>query len=912
MILSGLTIVVGLASIGVNRLLIRSQDQVLKESIAVIERTERVGRDVDRAAALVEQLAKAATEAEVPRISGAVAAAITDIEAGIAEMRRFLTGRAGTLTDAEEARLLAAEMTLSVRRLDRLQAVIGKEKLRLETAAERLVALTVAGTNLARLRITAGIWELYRAPVGQSPRPLLDHLADRDFFVLERLGDLSEATARLTQLVGQIVDAGNAGVIDDLEAGFSEALSLAQARTGYLPAASGATAANREFAVFARALGPDGLIAVRREQLATSLGLEALSVKLDQKLAVLADEAQQGRNATRAQMQARIADAGWWAMGLTAALAAIVVLAVLAGYLVWSRTRSGVVLRMGMVAERMVQVARGETGEAMRISGHDEIGQLEKSLNVLRRRTDEAMRLRQSLETAVLERTADVVAEMKLANAARAEAEELSIAKTRFLARMSHEIRTPLNGVIGLLDLLVAEDGTPARRARLETALTSARDLQAMTEDILSFSVGEEWRGHGTVAAFDPAALARGLGDHLQVLAQAKGLLPVVRVRDLPPVLMGDAGRIRQVLVNLISNAVKYTDAGEVRLEVSHRPLPFDDHEIAFRVADTGPGMTAEETRHAFDVYGRTADARRKGLPGVGLGLAIVRQLTDAMGGELRVSTAPGQGSSFTLVLRLREGDASALIAAPGGDLPHAVPQMPGLAVLVVDDHPVNRLVARGYLERMGAAVTEAGSGAEALARAADGNFDAILIDLDLPDMRGEEVVANIDRKGARLAIFTADLVRDDAETRVRFGVDHVLTKPLSPRALAGLLEGGAETTARPAADDPLEASLRDDMANLGAELAADIVAAFLTDLVKARDDLVAATDPETRRRIAHRLKGAASNFGLLALCDLLQRIEKGDDAALSALPAEAEAADARLRAVAARIGLQPDGAAKQ
>ncbi|MFD1810419.1 sensor histidine kinase [Gemmobacter lanyuensis] len=279
----------------------------------------------------------------------------------------------------------------------------------------------------------------------------------------------------------------------------------------------------------------------------------------------------------------------------------------------------------------------------MPISGQDEIGGLEQALNILRARAIEAADLRNRLEAAVLDRTADVVAEMQSANAARADAEAQSRAKTHFLARMSHEIRTPLNGLIGLLDLLAGDERDAKRRARLEVALTSARDLQAMTEDILAFSVTEDGQDQAERDPFDPVALARGLGAHLEVLAANKGLRAEVEIDPaLPPALLGAAPKIRQVMMNLLSNAVKYTAQGGVTLSVTAHPAPDGQHEIAFAVRDTGPGMTAEETRHAFDIYGRSRSARQNGVVGVGLGLAIVRQLTDAMGA--RCMFRPGRG----------------------------------------------------------------------------------------------------------------------------------------------------------------------------------------------------------------------------------------------------------------------------
>ena len=908
MVLSGLTILVGLTSISVNRFLVTSHEQVLTESIAIIRRAERVGLDADLAGTLAAQLARAGTEADVTRSANALSVQIDRITSGITDLRHFLTETGGDPTETAEVRAMVAQLAHTVRQKNRLAAAAQAERAGLEDAAERLTQLISAQTDLARLRITAGIWQIYAAPLGQDLRPLLDQLADVDFFAFERIRDLAEATAGLSRAVQQIGDTGTETDLPLLRTQLEDSVALAQARIGYLPSDLAVQSAGQDLAQFRGTLGNRGMIALRGEELSALTALSALEKDLNARLDVLTAEARRGQEAARALMQGRIADAGWQATMLTIALALILVGGVLAGYLVWARTRRGVVSRLGVVAERIVQVARGDTGARMPISGHDEIGRLEKAVNVLRRRTDDALRLRQSLEQAVLARTADVVAETRSANMARAEAEEESRAKTHFLARMSHEIRTPLNGVIGLLDLHAAEESDPARRARLQTALTSARDLQALTEDILTFSSGEETAAQTRLGAFDPARLAQGLAEHLQVLARTKGLLVTVQIAEtMPPALLGEAARIRQVMVNLISNAVKYTHKGEVRLLVSHRASAGGRmHDIALSVVDTGPGMTAEETRHAFDIYGRTVDARRRGLAGVGLGLAIVRQLTDAMGGELRVSSTPSRGSSFTLALRLPSADPASLISDEHGEASFA-----GLGVLVVDDHPVNRLVARGYLERMGCTVAEAATGAEALVLAQDGRFDAMLIDLDLPDMRGEEVAAQITRNGARVVVATADLVRDDADTRARFGVDHVLTKPLSPRALTAVLSG---VSSQPKPDDnPPEAALRADIADLGGDLVTSIVTEFLADLAAAVPAILAEDSADQRCRAAHRLKGSASNFALHDLCGLLQRIQSDDAVALDRLLPAADQAAATLRAAARQAGLQlPPDTAKQ
>lgn len=909
MVLSGLSILVGLVSVAVNSYLVRSQGHVLAESIAIIERTERVVLDADLAVTLAGRLATAATPREVAEMEGTLGKRIGRIESDVIAMRLFLTGATGEMSEARRAQDLALRMGEAVRRLQSLDASISASKARLVAAGLRLTDLVSTQKTLARLRITAGIWEMYSAQ-DNAVRRGLDRLADSDFFAFERLDELSAAVGGMIRLVQALGGGATTEPLSAWSAGFGASLDLAEARTPFMPSAAARRMAEDILRLLATAREEEGLAALHRTRLSATAGLDTLSTQLQQTLRSLAAAAVDGRTQVRARMQDGVAAAGRQAVLLTAGLAAAVVMSLAAGYLVWARTRIRVVLRLNAVAERIVAVARGETGRAMPISGHDEIGRLEKSINVLRRQVQEAAGLRKSLEAAVLARTADVVEEMRSANAARAEAEELGRAKTHFLARMSHEIRTPLNGLIGMLDLLLPDEPDPSRRSRLHAALTSAHDLQTMTEDILAFSSGEDRTDSARLIPFDPALLAGELAEHLRVLAEAGKLDAVVDIAaTLPPVLVGDAARIRQVIVNLISNAVKYTPSGEVRLIVSHRALASPgQHEIAFTVSDTGPGMTPEEVRDAFDIYGRTVDARRRGLPGVGLGLAIVRQLTDTIGGELRIATHVGQGSSFTLALKLAEASADSLTETTAMQPPPS-----GLEVLVVDDDLVSRLVARGYLERLGARVTEAASGEEALAEAERARFDAILLDLNLPGQRGEEIAARIQRKGARVALLTADPVRNDAASHARFHVDQVLHKPVSSRALAAFLAEDAGAPSQTVAADSPEGVLRADIADMGLEAVGEIVSAFLDDLAEAVPQLLAPCDPDRRKRLAHRLKGAAANFALRDLCALLGRIEGGDAGAPAALPEAAAGAVAQLRGAAGRAGLPlSSGAAKQ
>ena len=276
-----------------------------------------------------------------------------------------------------------------------------------------------------------------------------------------------------------------------------------------------------------------------------------------------------------------------------------------------------------------MRVAGGDYAQKVPLTGHDEIGRMEKALNILRRRAADSEKLRANLADAVLERTGDVVREMHAANAARAEAESANRSKTEFLARMSHEIRTPLNGVIGLLGLLEADETDADRRARIAMTLGSAQDLLAITNDILTFSSSDDPRAAVAPVHFETRTMTGQMAEYLQAMAAPAGLATDVDFRaQIPPVLIGDAVKIRQVVTNLLSNAVKYTPQGSVSLSVDFATdAATGTSALSFVVSDTGVGMTVPELDHAFDVYARTDQMRHSGVEGVGLGLPIARQL---------------------------------------------------------------------------------------------------------------------------------------------------------------------------------------------------------------------------------------------------------------------------------------------
>lgn len=841
--MGALALMVGLAAIAVNRHMARSHAALIDDSLPAVELASRIGATSEVVGSLANAFVQADSNDDLDRISGALGRAVNGIETGAARLRQMAPAAVLPPMAVPPAGRIVARMTEAGHAELRLVEDIAGEQARLAGMGERLEAVIAAETDLARLRVTSAVAGLYARP-GTDARPALDALADRYFFAFERVAELARLADALRLDLAGVSGIGTAQALEQARQRIDARLTRAERRLDYLPTETARQETAALLAAYRDTLAPGGL--------------------LDRQSRALSFQARQARDAVQAAALERIDAVDRQASRLTGALLVLAALAVAAGAVLWTYARRQLVARLSNLSQRIVAVAGDDYGAPLPITGHDEIGRMEKALNILRGRARDAARLRANLEEAVIARTGDVVAEMRASDAARAEADAANRAKTEFLARMSHEIRTPLNGIVGMLDLLRDEVSDAHVRERLQSVHRSARDLVEMTNDILHFASSSDRANRGNPVHFRLREVVGQLGHQLQSLAAAKGLEVAVDVAEpAPPLLYGDVVKIRQVVGNLISNAVKYTARGRVTLSVDYAADPESSQPVvSFLVADTGAGMTQEGIDRAFDAYSRTQEARRAGIEGLGLGLAISRTLTESLGGVLSVESQPGAGSRFTLTVPLEVGDEEqtpdeeqAPVAGDGG------------AVLVIDDHAVNRMVARGYLERLGCRVVEAGTGEDGLKAGLETRFDLVLIDLDLPDMDGAEVAARIAvRDGAeapRLAALTAHLVEGNAEERARLGVARILAKPISPRALAEVL-AGLGTAAMPDREDPgtdpIEDSLRADMVDPGPETTAEIVTGFLEDLPAALGAIRNAA-PGDRARPAHRLKRAGGEF---------------------------------------------------
>ncbi len=443
--------------------------------------------------------------------------------------------------------------------------------------------------------------------------------------------------------------------------------------------------------------------------------------------------------------------------------------------------------------------------------------------------------------------------------AARAEAEANAAAKQNFLALMSHELRTPMHGVLGLLEVLEMGDPRAEQRRPLALMRHSATDMLRLLDDILDVSRLDAGRMALEAAPFDVRATVSAAIATLAEAAAAKQL-PVIT--DLPRRAvwrLGDAMRVRQVVLNLLGNAIKFTTAGEVRVA-----LHAARDAITITVSDTGPGIAPEAQVLLFNPFTQADDSTSRRFGGSGLGLSIVRGLARQMGGDVALDSAPGQGARFTVRLALPVVAAVRVAPPKPRDLPRAGG---GLRLVIADDHPINRAVLLRQLAELGITADAAADGDAALALWRRHRPPAVLLDLRMPGLDGFAVARAIraeEPRGARtlLVAVSAEAMKRERDACLEAGMDAVLSKPVSMAQLADAL-APVLATADALVDRARLAALADD-----AGLRQAILTRFAQGAEADIAAILAAPDARALRDAAHRLRGAAAMAGAMVLSE--------------------------------------------
>ena len=462
--------------------------------------------------------------------------------------------------------------------------------------------------------------------------------------------------------------------------------------------------------------------------------------------------------------------------------------------------------------------------------------------------------------------------------------ERASAAKTEFVANMSHDIRNPLNGIVGISLALEQSKLDAQQRGLVSTLRECTTYLSSLVEDVLDFASIEAGKIDLRPAPFDPAQLLRSIVATLQSDTAARGASLHVEIDPaVPAAIVGDAGRIQQILVNYTSNALKYA-GGRIELVVT-LPVGAAD-EVEFSVVDHGSGISAEEQSLLFTKFGRLSSSRQADIPGTGLGLASCRALADAMGGSVGVESQVGEGSRFYLRLPLL---SAPIKATPIPD------DLPNTSVLLVEDTDYNAVAATAVLSHLGLACDRARTGTEALERFAAKRYNLVLLDRNLPDMDGLEVArrlraAETDGVHAVVLAVTAYCTAQDRQLCLEAGMDTFVGKPLTPdklrRAMLDARErllptGNIDAAASPAgALDTTLLNYLSDGTERGLQHQID---RYITTLAEAQQQLLAAAaadDFENLALWAHRVLGQARMIEGAALVAVALRLERAAEAA--------------------------------
>ncbi len=354
-------------------------------------------------------------------------------------------------------------------------------------------------------------------------------------------------------------------------------------------------------------------------------------------------------------------------------------------------------------------------------------------------------------------------------------------AKSSFLAMMSHELRTPMNGVLGMAHALTLTRLDPRQASHIDMLVRSGRGLMSILNDILDISKIESGKLELEIIAFDLHELGQRVQDLWSEAASAKGVRLIFDLApNTPQWVSGDPTRLRQVMINLVSNALKFTGEGEVRLSI--RPTGADRCEI--EISDTGPGISEAQQTRLFQIFTQADVSISRKFGGTGLGLAICKQLVALMGGEIGVASREGEGSTFTFTVPLPPADPVEVADDKGAEA-----SLVGIRILVADDNAINQAVARAILEAFGASVCAAGDGCDALKLLRADRFDVVLMDVHMPTMGGVEALSRIraGEAGPRwmpVIALTADAMAGvDAELLAE-GFDDVAPKPINPGEL--------------------------------------------------------------------------------------------------------------------------------
>ncbi|MEM7292296.1 MAG: TMAO reductase system sensor histidine kinase/response regulator TorS [Pseudomonadota bacterium] len=893
-----------------------SQTSVIDQAIPGLRQAHSLAALNASTSAAAQQLLRARDAAEREHTSRILFAHIDALNALLDDFERsgFATSALPGLRDtvADLVDKLRSEDALVQQRLYH-QQLLSQQVAELENATVELNELAdslVANAAATTTAITSSLYDMVEQRADdQALYQVFDRLLEVDLDAMERMYELRLRSANLRSLFNEVSKETDPEALQVLRDQTLENLSIVKRRVGEIndpqrrQQAEGLLSAMEvdqgPLAVFGLFETRRSLSAIERELSELSVAAEVASQRLNQSVNELNTSG--GELINRVSTVARKALDSSRSLFNWISLFALIVAAIV----LWGFVSRNVIRRLLSLETATRSIADGDYDVEIHARGNDELANMGKALRGFRnnaiekQRVDEELRDHKAhLEELVEQRTEQLkVANTRLSDEARnhadarARAEQANQAKTAFLATMSHELRTPLSGALGTLHLLDDTTLDPQQRQYTHTVEVANKALLEIVNEILDYSQMEAGKLKLDNRPFNLSELLRDVVDLMAVPVQERGnrLALDYSSDDLPAYLVGDAGKLHQVLINLVGNANKFTDAGTITVNAQVTADPDSSRAVVeIEVSDTGIGIPSEKLEEVFQAFTQVDASSSREYSGVGLGLAICERLVGALSGKIALTSTPGEGTM--VVVRLELETAIEDHTEKLSDRDPGLPRQHSLRALVVEDDETNRMVAQSYLEKLGHDVLVASSGEQALSLIEAHRVSLLLLDISLPGIDGLEILTRVrandnpDIAGLPVIAMSAHVFAEEIESYLNAGMNGFLGKPYTvaelDRAIDQVARGTeleTQLTAEVSSAVLDSTAIEADIEALGLARVQEIAALFFADGGAMRSELTDAIDAGLLPNVvtvAHRLRGAAANFGLNNLCAVLVEIE--------------------------------------